>query len=221
MTGMDEKLRLASLTAFYFGTRVAADPTSPEAITNVSKRAYRDLSRTLHGIGTHPAKTTLLESAHASLHAFVTDLEEVKTREEFDALHDTWCEDRICFFREHPHPDREAFVFTYGQAQKWINMTLKYLAVLGHPTVADVTRTSTSPSTQSSTRKLNTPPPASPCPAHPEAQHGRGSPVSSAGIINSHFARLSPPTAMACLPHWTGRRRRGSSAQPPRPSRSR
>ena len=48
---MDEKLRLASLTAFYFGTRVAADPTSPEAITSVSKRAYRDLSRTLHGIG--------------------------------------------------------------------------------------------------------------------------------------------------------------------------
>lgn len=138
MTGMDEKLRLASLTAFYFGTRVAADPTSPEAITNVSKRAYRDLSRTLHGIGTHPAKTTLLEAAHASLHAFVTDLEEVKTREEFDTLHDAWCEDRICFFREHLHPDRKAFVFTYGQAQKWINMTLKYLAVLGHPTVADV-----------------------------------------------------------------------------------
>ena len=133
---MDEKLRLASLTAFYFGTRVAADPTSPEAITNVSKRAYRDLSRTLHGIGTHPAKTTLLEATHASLHAFVTDLEEVKTREEFDALHDAWCEDRICFFREHLHPDRKAFVFTYGQAQKWINMTLKYLAVLGHPTVA-------------------------------------------------------------------------------------
>ena len=118
VTGMDEKLRLASLTAFYFGTRVAADPTSPEAITNVSKRAYRDLSRTLHGIGTHPAKTTLLEATHASLHAFVTDLEEVKTREEFDALHDAWCEDRICFFREHLHPDRKAFVFTYGQAQK-------------------------------------------------------------------------------------------------------
>lgn len=135
---MDEKLRLASLTAFYFGTRVAADPTSPEAITSVSKRAYRDLSRTLHGIGTHPDKSTLLEATHASLHALVTDLEKVATREEFDALHDAWCEHRIRFFNEHPHPAREAFTFTYGQAQKWINMTLKYLAVLGHPTVAGV-----------------------------------------------------------------------------------
>lgn len=138
VAGMDEKLRLASLTAFHFGAHVAADPTSPEALRTVSKRAYRDLSRTLHGIGNHPDKTTLLESTHDSLREFVADLEKVTTREEFDALHDTWCEDRIHFFSEHPHLGRKNFVFTYGQAQKWVNMALKYLAVLDHPAVTRV-----------------------------------------------------------------------------------
>lgn len=138
VAGMNETLRLASLTAFYFGAHVAADPTSPEAITTVSKRAYRDLSRTLHGIGTHPDKTTLLEDTHTSLHQFVTNLETVTTQHEFDDRHDTWCQDRIRYFNAHPHPDKEAFTLTYGQAQKWINMTLKYFAVLNHPAMADV-----------------------------------------------------------------------------------
>lgn len=135
VAGMNETLRLASLTAFYFGARVAVNPTSPEAIRTVSKRAYRDLSRTLHGIGTHPDKTTLLENTHNSLREFVTGLEKVRTRDEFDALHDAWCKNRIRFFSEHPHPGRTTFTLTYGQAQKWINMALKYLAVLDHPAV--------------------------------------------------------------------------------------
>lgn len=135
---MDPSLRLASLTAFYFGAHVAAEPASPEVITSVSKRAYRDLNRTLHGIGTHPNKTTLLEDTHASLREFLTDLEKVTNRDDFDALHDAWCEDRIRFFAKRPHPDKEKFTFTYGQAQKWLNMTLKYLAVLDHPAVQRV-----------------------------------------------------------------------------------
>lgn len=135
---MNETLRLASLTAFYFGAHVAADPTSPEAIRTVSKRAYRDLSRTLHGIGTHPDKNALLEDTHTSLREFVSDLEKATTQDEFDIRHDAWCEGRIRFFEAHPHPDRKTFTFTYGQAQKWINMALKYLAVLNHPDVARV-----------------------------------------------------------------------------------
>lgn len=137
---MDPSLRLASLTAFYFGAHVAADPTSPGAIRTVSKRAYRDLSRTLHGIGSHPDKTTLLENTHTSLNQFVADLETATTQDEFDDQHDTWCQDRTHFFDEHPHPNRKEFTFAYGQAQKWINMTLKYLAVLDHPAVARVYR---------------------------------------------------------------------------------
>lgn len=136
---MDVQGRLASLVAFYFGSRVATDLTSADSLTSISKRAYLDLSRTLHGIGTHPSKTTLLDDTHASLRTFVTDLEMVTTRAEFDDLHDTWCLERMEVFHSFPHTHREKkFVFTYGQAQKWINMTCKYLAVLDHPTVARV-----------------------------------------------------------------------------------
>lgn len=75
VTGTDQKLRHTSLVAFYFGTRAALDLTSYEAIKSVSRRAYRDLSRTLHGIGSHPNKKALLDDTHASLHPFITDLE--------------------------------------------------------------------------------------------------------------------------------------------------
>ncbi|MGP6175355.1 hypothetical protein [Corynebacterium sp. A21] len=135
---MDPSLRLASLTAFYFGAHVAADPASPETIRTVSTRAYRDLSRTLHGIGTHPDKATLLEDTHTSLQQFTADLDTVDSQDTFDALHDKWCRDRIHFFDEYPHPDRKEFALTYGQAQKWLNMTMKYLSVLDHPAVTRV-----------------------------------------------------------------------------------
>lgn len=147
VTDMDEKLRLDSLTAFYFGAHVAAEPTSPAAITSISKRAYRDLSRTLHGISTHLNKGTLLDDTHASLREFVTDLEThplpeqdaEATQQDFDDRHDRWCLGREKFFQAHPHSHKgKEFVFTYGQAQKWLNMALKYLAVLDHPAVTCV-----------------------------------------------------------------------------------
>lgn len=132
---MDNSLRLTNLIAFYFGVRVAvASPTEPAVLGNISQRAYRDLSRTLHGIGTHPDKTTLLNSTHQSLHRFTAGLETVDSQGEFDDLHETWCHERIGFFAEHPRTDRE-FIFTYGHAQKWLNMAMKYLAVLDHPSV--------------------------------------------------------------------------------------
>ena len=140
MANMDPSLRLASLTDFYFGARVAADPTTPKALETVSRRAYRDLSRTLHGIAAHPDKDTLLTSTHTSLQEFVDSLEAVTSQDEFNHRHDTWCQDRIRFFNKHPHPERPGFRLAYGQAQKWINMTCKYLAVLDHPAVAGVYR---------------------------------------------------------------------------------
>lgn len=136
--GMDTSLRLASLTAFYFGVTVATTPpTDPAVIDSVSQRAYRDLSRTLHGIGSHPEKTTLLESTHQSLYEFTANLDGVDSQDEFDSRHDAWCRKRIDFFAKHPREDR-AFTFTYGHAQKWLNMAMKYLAVLDHPGVRHV-----------------------------------------------------------------------------------
>lgn len=135
---MDQKLTHTNLVAFYFGSRVAVDPTAAESLRSVSYRAYRDLSRTLHGIGSHPDKKVLLEDSHASLHTFLIDLTKITTEKEFNAHHEAWCENRIEFFTKHPHPHRKEFALTYGQAQKWINMTMKYLAVIDHPAIAPV-----------------------------------------------------------------------------------
>lgn len=145
---MDEKTRLASLMVLHFGAPVVTAPTSPEAITSASDQVYDNyLSRVMKGIGPHPAKTTLVEDTHASLYQFVTDLEtdpliaqDVKVSQaNFDARHDTWCLNTMATFMALPHVrSGKPFTFTYGHAQKWINMTLKYLAVLGHPTVLDV-----------------------------------------------------------------------------------
>lgn len=140
---MDEHARIANLIAFYFGPNVAQEvpPKSKKAIEAVSHRAYRDLCRTLTHIGTHPKKNKLLDETHSSLYGVVTQLETdpVRDQQDFDDRHERWCLDRISFFKEHPHGDKNKKVdFTYGHAQKWINMTLKYLAVLQHPAVLEV-----------------------------------------------------------------------------------
>lgn len=89
---MDTSLRLKSLTAFYFGVAaVTSEPTTPAVMDKISPRDYRDLSRTLHGIGTHPAKDTLLGSTHQSLYEFTDGLDTVRSQDEFDTRHEDWC----------------------------------------------------------------------------------------------------------------------------------
>lgn len=75
MADIDASLRSASLTVLYFGAHF-----SSEAIRTMPKRAYRDLNRTLHCIGTHLDKTILLKDTHDLLREFVSDLEKVTVR---------------------------------------------------------------------------------------------------------------------------------------------
>lgn len=132
---MDAATQRRSLIAFYFGTKVASgDVTSDEVIDGVARRAYADLRRTIHGFGTHPAKAEIKDYIHATLRMFIADLETCNSQEEFDERHDQWCTSACERFKQYSHPGRD-FNFHYGQAQKWLNMTLKYLAVLDHPQV--------------------------------------------------------------------------------------
>ena len=132
---MDAAAQRRSLIAFYFGTEVATgDVTSSRVVDKVARRANADLRRTIHGFGTHPAKNTIKDYIHSSLRAFVADLATCDSQEEFDKRHDQWCTDACDCFDRFPAPERFTS-FHYGQAQKWLNMTLKYLAVLDHPHV--------------------------------------------------------------------------------------
>lgn len=136
---MDAATQRRSLIAFYFGTKVAtADVTSEQAVIGASRRAYVDLQRTLRGMGTHPDRDSLKQKTHESIMTFVDDLASIDSQEEFDRAHREWCEKTVAEFKRHIHPTRAGFEFHYGQAQKWLNMALKYLAVLDHPDVQRV-----------------------------------------------------------------------------------
>ena len=136
---MDAATQRRNLIAFHFGTKVAtADDTSEQAILGASGKAYADLQRTLQGMGTHPDRDILKQKTHESITAFVDDLATINSQEEFDQAHKRWCEKTVAEFEQYAHPTRTGFKFHYGQAQKWLNMTLKYLAVLDHPDVQRV-----------------------------------------------------------------------------------
>ncbi len=89
-------------------------------------RAYRDFSRTLHGIrGQSDVSSGARQYLHASLKSLPTELT-VVDQDSFDAWHKTVCAGLVSRFRasgfDHVH---------VGQAQKWLNMALKYAFIFG------------------------------------------------------------------------------------------
>ena len=95
-------------------------------------KAYRDLMRTIRGFAFNPEHDTIIRNARQTLHASVTTIlsSEANTQAEFDKLHEAACYDLIEAFRGQ--------TFTIGQAQKWINMTFKYLHLLDYAEVQNV-----------------------------------------------------------------------------------
>lgn len=88
--------------------------------------AYRDLCRTLRGIAGKDPTGQLLATASRLLHDAIEDAVKTrKTQAEFDAWHKTTCEALKATY------DGKFDTFNYGQAQKWLNMSVKYCALLG------------------------------------------------------------------------------------------
>jgi hypothetical protein len=88
-------------------------------------RAYRDLSRTVHGLAEYPQKQDMKASAADSLRSALSTIERLtvpSTRQKrcvaFDRWHERSCGRIITCFPK--------LLFSHGQAQKWINMTVKY-----------------------------------------------------------------------------------------------
>jgi hypothetical protein len=90
-------------------------------------RAYLDLNRTLHGFATHKNADLLRKDSHWLMISLVKHLREKKmTQNAFDKWHFKSCEELRRYFWVGGFEK-----FTYGQAQKWINMTLKYVFTIG------------------------------------------------------------------------------------------
>jgi len=117
------------LVYVYFGTI-----EKNELVTACIRRAYRDFNRTLRGVSKVECNDQLYKRAECDLaHA----LDELKatcaqgiTEAAFDAWHRKTCEMLILTYSDKGYDS-----FSHGQAQKWINMTLKYIFVLGESRV--------------------------------------------------------------------------------------
>lgn len=95
-------------------------------------KAYRDLMRTISGFARNESHDAILDRAKKTLHESITAIlsAEIHTQGEFNKLHEDACSDLVSAFRGQD--------FTVGQAQKWINMTFKYLHLLEDPDVQRV-----------------------------------------------------------------------------------
>jgi hypothetical protein len=111
-----------TLIRHYFG--------SGKAYLNLAiRRGYRDFSRTLHGFGSIPEKDKIRAAAGNGLEAAFQELwiyrPRVTQQTIFDSWHQSTCKKLIAIYQPYH------FHFYVGQAQKWINMTFKYIFTLG------------------------------------------------------------------------------------------
>jgi hypothetical protein len=94
------------------------------------KTAYRDLCRTINGFSKNENHNKIYNEAVNLLHKEISEnLKNINNSDDFDDWHRECCKNLINEFE-----DRNQH-FYYGQAQKWINMSLKYLSMLDHKLV--------------------------------------------------------------------------------------
>lgn len=106
------------LLLLYFGK-------NKDYLENCLDRAYRDFNRTLHGFYKHKHKEIILIEAKKYLKEELIKIrysEKVILQEDFDRWHKSVCYGLKNIFSKYEYLD-----FYVGQAQKWINMSLKYI----------------------------------------------------------------------------------------------
>lgn len=114
MISVDSKI-LDFLKMLYFG--VTDNPFEA-----ASRRAYTDMCRTIRFNGKNG--DMLRKAVDALLEERIPELVAVNDAEDFTKWHHSICEKIVAMY------EAEGIEFYIGQAQKWVNMTLKYLYVL-------------------------------------------------------------------------------------------
>ncbi len=109
------------LLRLYFGG-------DPDRLSCCISRAYRDLNRTLHGLAKLPEGEGLRARASAVVRAFLTDLVGPAHLDQttFDRRHQAACTELGSTYSAAGFTE-----FRVGQAQKWLNMALKYVFAFG------------------------------------------------------------------------------------------
>lgn len=122
-SNMDRKMEF--LFNMYFGME-------EQKLKRFIIRAYLDMSRTLHGITEHDPNGIIKAAASESLENCFKHLQEMTVPnnntvllEEFDKWHHGSAIDLITHYNDALGVNKPFHLY-YGQAQKWINMTMKY-----------------------------------------------------------------------------------------------
>lgn len=102
------------------------------SIEIASNRAYRDMCRTLKfDVLPKDTKTTIISDLKEAVNVIfkeeipIINEGSITSPEKFDSWHCKVCENIKLLYNE------KGIKFTYGQAQKWVNMTIKYLYLFG------------------------------------------------------------------------------------------
>ncbi len=95
-------------------------------------KAYRDLMRTIRSFATNANNNRIKTNARICIKEYINKMinSNITTQEQFDILHKEACNKLIEKFEEQ--------YFTIGQAQKWINMTCKYLHLLEYDEIKNI-----------------------------------------------------------------------------------
>jgi hypothetical protein len=109
------------LLRLYFGS-------DSDRLSSCIARAYRDFNRTLHGFGQVSESKGIHTQGSAVVRSFLTGLVDsgsgCRDQESFDDRHKNACTN-LCSTYSRAGFDK----FRVGQAQKWLNMALKYVFV--------------------------------------------------------------------------------------------
>ena len=118
---MDKKNALNFLLYSYFG--VTSDSDENELLRAAASRAYQDAASHVLSVRNKDKKDELRDAGCGTLLEFLQAL----PVENYDAAHEELCNDLVSKYSGETTEDRG---FTYGIAQKWVNMTMKYVFVL-------------------------------------------------------------------------------------------
>ena len=103
-----------------------------DPLKSAIKSAYRDVCRTITGFSKNPSHDEILSGAKNKMCSIVKELlnQNIDGQSSFDEWHKWACDSLIKCFKGQK--------FTYGQAQKWVNMTMKYLSMFDYKQVEKV-----------------------------------------------------------------------------------
>jgi hypothetical protein len=109
------------LILFYFGR-------GENKLSLCQQRAYEDFKRTLRGIRNLPRTREARRRADEALSQMLASIRalDASTQKDFDEWHRAACERLAAIYRQCGY-----LQFFVGHAQKWLNMTFKYIYVMG------------------------------------------------------------------------------------------